>query len=195
MATQDESDLAEKLGRLVRSDAWMMDVLQVVRALQLPDCYVGGGLLRDLVWDGLHGGFQPGDVHDIDVAFFDRRDLSREREREAQRLLCGRRPSLPWEVVNQAGVHLWYLEVFGREVEPLQSTRDAVAAWPEPATAVAVRLSARDAVEVVAPLGLHDLMTGVCRRNPTRVDLAQFRLRVERKRVHSRWPRVTVIDG
>ena len=31
------------------------------------------GTLRDLVWDGLHGGFVPERVKDVDVAFYDRR--------------------------------------------------------------------------------------------------------------------------
>jgi uncharacterized protein len=41
----------------------------------------------------------------------------------------------------------------GGPVEPLMSIADAVATWPETATAVAVRLSHDGEVEVCAPLG------------------------------------------
>ena len=39
------------------------------------------------------------------------------------------------------------------------SMADAMRFWPETATAVAVRLDADDAIDVVAPFGLEDLFT------------------------------------
>ena len=46
-------------------------------------------------------------------------------------------PDVPWEVTNQAHVHLWFEEHFGHAVPPLSSLSDAVASWPEYATSVA----------------------------------------------------------
>ena len=43
----------------------------------LPDAWTGAGVLCDLVRGELYGtGFTPGEVHDVDVAFFDPADLS-----------------------------------------------------------------------------------------------------------------------
>jgi hypothetical protein len=50
-----------------------------------------------------------------------------------------------------------------------------------------------DELEVLAPCGLHDLLEGVCRRNPRRVTVEEYRRRLERKRVGERWPRVLVL--
>jgi hypothetical protein len=43
---------------------------------------------------------------------------------------------VPWEARNQAAVHLWFPEKFGYEVEPFGLTAEAIASWPETATAV-----------------------------------------------------------
>jgi len=45
-------------------------------------------------------------------------------------------PDLPWEVVNQAGVHLWYPAHFGYSIAPRTSVIEAISLWPETATAL-----------------------------------------------------------
>jgi hypothetical protein len=93
-----------------------------------------------------------------------------------------------------AAVHTWYADRFGGgEVEPLVSIDDAVGTWPETATAVAVRVTADDVIEVCAPLGLADLLDGVWRRNPRRMSVERSRGRLERHQPRKRWPGVTVI--
>jgi uncharacterized protein len=101
---------------------------------------------------------------------------------------------VPWDAKNQAAVHRWYGRVFGGEVPPLASAADGVATWPETATAVAVRLDDGDELRVVAPCGLEDLFALVCRRNPRRVSVDQYRRRLREKRVAERWPKVTIVD-
>jgi uncharacterized protein len=77
-------------------------------------------------------------------------------------------------------------------VPPLTSVHDAVATWPETATSVAVR-NTPDGVDVCAPHGLADLLTGVWRRNPARVTIDVSQARLARHRPAERWPSVTVI--
>jgi uncharacterized protein len=96
---------------------------------------------------------------------------------------------------NQAAVRTWYQARFGARVAPLDSAAAGVATWPETATAVAVRLYADDGLEVLAPCGLADLLDGVCRRNPCRVTVEEYRRRLVRKRVPERWPKVVIIDS
>lgn len=177
---------------IVRASAWMMDVLRTARACAPPDWWVGGGVLRDLVWDGLHGGFDPARVKDVDLAFYDPLDLSHAREVELERALAAHLPGVSWDAKNQAAVHIWYQSRFGVSVPPLVSAADGVATWPETATAVAVRLRADEALEVLAPYGLADLLGGVCRRNPRRVTVEEYRRRLLRKGVAQRWPKVVI---
>ncbi|NJC72514.1 nucleotidyltransferase family protein [Planosporangium thailandense] len=172
-----------------------MRVLETVRAVDLPDAWVGAGAVRDVVWGRLYGpGFDPGDVNDVDVVFFDPDDLSRERDERATRMLGDAWPDAPWQARNQAAVHTWYHHRFGgAPVLPFSSIAEAVATWPETATAVAVRLDGAGHLDVCAPLGLADLLAGVWRRNPRRASLEVSLARFARHRPGRRWPGVRVI--
>ena len=194
MTTEDGRN-EDRLRGLIKASAWMMQVLAAVREAGPSDAWVGAGVVRDLVWGQLYGsGFQPGQVHDVDVVFFDPGDLRRSADERATRRLSAVWPEVPWEARNQAAVHTWYASKFGGDpVPPLRTIADAVATWPETATAVAVRLDPMGEVEICAPLGLTDLLAGVWRRNARRASLDVSRARLARHAPAERWPTVTVI--
>jgi hypothetical protein len=137
----------------------------------------------------------PAMVKDVDVAFYDPVDLRPERDQAVERALAARLPGVRWDAKNQAAVHTWYQRRFGVAVDPLASSAEGVATWPETATAVAVRLHADRHLSVTTCCGLDDLLGGVCRRNPRRVTLATYHRRLAAKRVAERWPNVLVLDG
>jgi hypothetical protein len=179
---------------LVRATPWLMEILELVRTLQLPDCYVGAGAVRDVVFDERFGnGFDPANVKDVDVVYFDANDLSAEPEAAAEARLQAARPDLQWDVTNEARVHLWYEDRFGAPFPPVSSIAEAVATWPEPATAIAVRLDGADDIDVLAPLGLDDLMQGIWRWNPRQVPEREYKSRLEKKQPQNRWPRISVV--
>ena len=185
---------AGQLERVIRADPWFVRVLETVRAAQLPDAWVGAGVLRDLVWGSASGRFDPADVVDVDVAFFDAADLSPKRDARAQAELIRRAPDVRWEATNQAAVHTWYADYFGGDdVEPLRSTADGVATWPETATAVAVRLDADGRLGICAPFGLDDLLGLIWRPNWRRINADVAARRLREKRPTSRWPGVHVV--
>jgi uncharacterized protein len=176
----------------LRAEPWLLRALGAMAASGLPDAWIGAGVIRDVVWGQLHGRFDPGDVSDIDVAYFDPDDLTRARDLAARAAL-DRIAGLPWESTNQAAVHTWYHQYFGGSpVEAFTSVHEAVATWPETATCVAVRQTPAG-IEVCAPHGLDDLLTGIWRANPVRVTPAISRARLARQRIRRWWPAVTVI--
>jgi hypothetical protein len=172
----------------------MVRALEAAREVDPPDWLIGAGAIRSLVWDHLHGLTEPELPKDIDLVFFDADVLTDEREAEVADELRQRAPELPWDVKNQAAVHLWYPRVFGLNVRPLASSADAVGTWPETATSVAVRLLADDRLGIVAPFGLEDLFGLICRRNRNRVTVEEYRRRVQAKGIGSRWPRVSILQ-
>jgi hypothetical protein len=185
----------QKLREIVAADPWLMSVLRAVRTCDPPDWAVGAGAVRNLVWDHLHGHTRRTPPADVDVVYFDPTDLSRASEQALAERLERLLPGVPWQVKNQAAVHLWYERRFGRSAPPIGSLAEGIGSWCEPATAVAVRLEPDDGVRVIAPCGLDDLFGLVWRRNPgTEMSPEEFRLRCREKDVARRWPRVRVVE-
>ncbi|WP_431920164.1 nucleotidyltransferase family protein [Micromonospora wenchangensis] len=186
----------DELRDLLRGSGWLMRALGVVRDTGLPDAWIGAGVVRDLVWGERYGdGFDPSSVRDVDVVFLDPTDLTSANDDRATARLVTAWPQPQWEAKNQAAVHTWYPAKFGGDpVAPLRTITEAVATWPEYATAVAVRRHADDTIAVCAPYGLDDLLDGVWRHNPTRAGREVSRRRLARQRPAARWPGVRVLD-
>ena len=183
---------AARLARIVAASPSFMAQLRAVRSLQLAAWCIGAGALRNLVWDHLHGHPEASACRDVDVAYFEPADAPPRDERALQAALQALLPGVPWEVTDQARVHEWFEQSFGHPVAPLRSLEEAVASWPEYATAVGVWLDAAEAVQVIAPHGLDDLFAQRIRRNPARVSVDTYRQRVQQKQYTRRWPAVTV---
>jgi hypothetical protein len=130
-------------GRLeseVRSTPWLLEALRAARDVDPPDWLVGGGVLRDLVWDRLHGRSRPPPPRDLDLAFFDPTRPDPARDAEVEQALADRLPGVPWDAKNQAAVHTWYGRVFG--VGPVAPLRSAADGSPSTTTAAGSATSA-----------------------------------------------------
>ncbi len=189
--TRPAAEHEAALEALLRASPALMQALQAARSLGLRSWCIGAGVIRNLVWDALHGHVQATEPADVDLAYFEA-DEPVGREHEHQAVLAARCPGVPWEVTNQAHVHHWFEQHFGHAVGPLQSLHEAVASWPEYATAVGVSLDEAGALHILAPWGLDDLFAMRVRRNPVRVSRETYLQRVASKQYRQRWPRVEV---
>jgi uncharacterized protein len=174
---------------IVASDAPALAQLHAVRMLSLPDWCIAAGFVRNRVWDHLHGISPPRPPADIDVLYYDAGDLSKEREADYERQLDALLPGLPWQVRNQARMHVW------KGLPQHTSTSDSMIYWLETVTAVGVRLEADDRLTVIAPLGTDDLLGLRCR--PTaygRTRRDEYEDRIAAKRWKELWPKVRFID-
>ncbi len=181
---------AVSLRRFLAETAAVAEPLKVLAELCLPDAWIGAGLLRNAVWDALSGLAQgsnsPGD---IDVVWFDaaRPDAALDAAIEAR--LVALRPELPWSVRNQA-------RMAARNGDaPYADVCDAIAHWPETATAIAARWTITG-IEIAAPYGLDDLLARRIRPTPhfasSAAKRAIFAERVRAKRWAARWPGLSV---
>lgn len=141
----------DRLTALLRADALRMEALRVVAALCLPDGWIGAGFVRNAVWDNLHGFPTAGPTNDVDVLWFGDERAGPDEDLKIEAKLRVKMPMLDWSVKNQARMHRRNGD------RHYVSVADAMTHWPETATAVAVRLTDNDVLEVNAPLGLDDL--------------------------------------
>lgn len=161
-------------------------LLAILAGLQLPDAWLAAGFVRNLVWDRLHGHAESTPLADLDVIYFDATDCRPERDREIEALLAVQALGWPWSVKNQARMHL------RNDDSPYRDCRDAMAHWPEVETALAARLTAEGALEVVSPFAQEGLLALHLTPNPWRPRPEAFRQRLATKGWLERWPRLQV---
>jgi hypothetical protein len=182
---------AGDITRLIAGQPQMMDILSAVSSLNLQDCWVGAGFVRNAVWDAIQG--LPRQPHcgdgDVDVVHFDRSNLCPECDLAIEARLAVSLPGVPWQVRNQARMHLRNGDM------PYADTADAIRHWPETCTAVAVR-SDRGRLRLLAPLGISDLVSMTVTPTPAFADKDDvFRARVAEKQWTRRWPDVRITGG
>jgi len=173
----------ETLVALLLSDGWRLGVLRALRDYA-PDCFVTGGFVRNLVWDALHQYSLPTPVDDVDVVFYDDGPGGASLEADIEHRLRQMKPNIPWSVKNQALVN-------SPDGAHRRDLPDALAGFPETASAVAVRMR-DETVDVVAPVGLRDLFRGVVQ--PTTYAAThypdRFRQRATDKHWRETWPQL-----
>lgn len=166
-----------RIRAILESCRHLVAALQAVAAAAPPDALLGAGAVRNALWHRLHG--LPGEPEptDLDVIWHD--PGGEPAEAAVQARLEAALPGLRWEAVNQA-LH----------PDPAPSVLEALARWPETATAVGARW--REGVRLVAPLGTDDLIAMVIRRNPASPE-AVYKARLASKRWRQRFPHATVM--
>jgi hypothetical protein len=175
---------AARVAALLAASPTHMDALTAAALAGPSDGWIGAGFVRNAVWDALAGRV-PGTagLADVDLVHFDPEapdDLGYEAALRAAR------PALPWSVVNQARM------AAANGHAPYRDLADALAHWPETATAVAARL-AGGRIEILAPHGLDDLFDRVVRPTPAHAgDPRVVRQRLVAKGWQRRWPELRI---
>ncbi len=183
--SMDDLETKAKVVEILRSCPDSLPCLEAVKALDLPDAWIGAGFVRNRVWDRLHGYSYWTALNDIDVVYFDLSDISRAKENELEAELARTTSGYPWSVRNQARMHL--LGGF----PPFRNSTDAITHWVETATAIAVRLDGEGKIELLAPHGLRDLFQLYIAPTPAyknRLDV--LKKRASTKRWQSLWPKL-----
>lgn len=176
----------EGIAALCRDNPAMRAALEAVAAHGPDGAWIGAGFLRNAAWDVLHGRRPDvGGLADLDVVFHDAAnpDPAADAAWEAR---LGAALALPWSVTNQARMH------GPNGHAPYADVADAIAHWPETATAIAARMEGGE-VRLLAPHGWEDLLGMVVRPTPAFAARAGVvAQRVKEKGWLQRWPELTV---
>lgn len=181
-------DLEKELISMVEKDVELIGILKTVRSLDLSDAYVGAGAIRNLVWDYLHGYNEKSPLTDIDVVYFDSKDINTEKDLGIWKKLCDAEPRYEWNVFNQARGH-----IKNNLKKAAKSTKEGMATWPETPTCVGVRINEDDSFDICAPYGLDDLMN--LRIHPCGNSLIHEGLyegRIAKKKWKETWPKLEI---
>ncbi|MGF1735765.1 nucleotidyltransferase family protein [Photobacterium satsumensis] len=175
----------ELISEWLKQDENRRNALECVQLLNLPQCYLAAGFVRNLVWDHLHGYIEPTPLNDLDVVYFDPDEDDPSLYLAYERRLAKMLPGCQWQVRNQALMH------HRNGDTPYLSTLDAMSYWPEKETAVGVRRNGFGEYEWIAAFGFESLLALYLTPNPKR-PLSLFTERVNGKGWLEHWPKLQV---
>ena len=174
------------------------ELLRRLPSLGLPDCWLVAGCLFQCVWNDAAGRSTADGVKDYDIFYFDAADLSYDAE---DRAIAHARSALAdlhidFDLKNEARVHLWYEQRFGRPYSRLQSARDGIDSFLVAGTCIGLAPATNDgskdnAVDLYVPFGLGDIFDGILRPNPLSSD-GTSAFAAKAKSYQSRWPHLTI---
>jgi len=165
-------------------------VQQILNQLQQQDesLYLGGGVIRNLIWDNLHGYKKMTPIDDIDVIYYNKLCTSKERDKEIESKLHEKMSTYKWSVKNQARMHTINND------DPYMSLYDAVSKWPETASAMLFRKDKTGTYDIVAPFGFDDLFKLIVRPTPHFYKkLDKYQQRVSTHNWQKNWNRLTIL--
>jgi uncharacterized protein len=161
-----------------------VQIVSRLPSLGLSQCMLTAGCLFQAVWNHQSGLSPAAGVKDYDIFYFDT-DLSWEAENEViletQQLF--KDLGVKVDIKNQARVHLWYGERFGRAYPALLSARDGVDRYLVAGTCIGFD---PETGEVYAPYGLDDVGQGLLRPNPLNLQPDLFMPKA--RSYQARWP-------
>ncbi len=178
---------------IIRAEPILMDALERLLAMALPDHYIASGAIYNTVWNSLTGKPPLTGIKDIDVVYFDDGDLSYEAEDAVIKAVdaqLGHLP-VPVETRNQARVHLWFPDRFGFSVPPLRSSAESLGRYASKTHAVAARLERDGSLTLEAPFGLDDMFSFRITPNPACDNRRTHHEKGERAK--SVWPQVEIV--
>ena len=180
----------ERLIEIAMTNPANAEIARRLPSLGLNQCMLTAGCLFQAVWNQQAGHPAAWGVKDYDVFYFDE-DVSWEAENEvinlARQLFHDLDVNL--EIKNQARVHLWYAQRFGKAYPRLQTARDGIDRYMVAGTCIGLDVLTG---EVYAPYGLRDVEEGLLRINPLNPHPDLF----EHKALsyQARWPWLKIVS-
>lgn len=172
---------------IIEKNHTVSEILSILSE-QSEDLYLGGGIIRNLVWDDLHGYSEMTPIEDIDVIYFNNLCTSKEDDLRIEEHLKKVLPNYTWSVKNQARMHI------PNGDEPYLSLNDAVSKWPEIASAILLKRNKDGTYTFVAPFEFEDLFRLIVRPTPHFMGkLSQYQMRVRNKKWNTIWDKLILL--
>jgi hypothetical protein len=177
----------------LRRNHTLTDVLARAAGMALPGWYLVAGCLYQTVWNVVTGQPPESGILDYDLAYFDSSDLSWEAEdvviRAGQKVFAGL--PAPVQIRNQARVHVWYEQKFGRFCPPHESTEAAIDTFEATTACLGVHAEPGRQWCIYAPYGLADVFNLTVRPNPVLAPRQVYQAKTARWQ--RQWPSLTVL--
>ncbi|MEJ2764629.1 nucleotidyltransferase family protein [Photobacterium sp. MCCC 1A19761] len=165
-----------------------METAQACRDLGLPNFYIAGGAITQLIWNRLSGRPLLEQVKDFDIVYFDREQHRSEAWYEDE-ISTRMSHTVEIDVKNQAIVHLWYPQKFGCDIPAYERVEQGIDSWLS-AFAIGFTLNTGGSVTIYAPYGLEDAFQ--MNVKPNKIAMTEANYRKMTQSFKNRWPSISV---
>ncbi len=173
---------------LIEQNKIIQDILLILSE-QEEELYIGGGIIRNLVWDNLHGYSVPTEIDDVDIIYYNKDNVTKQYDKKIETELKKQIPNLNWSVKNQARMHICNND------SQYSSLEDALSKWPETVSAILVRKDSNGMYKIIAPYKYDDLFRLIVVPTPHfKNKIEKYRERINKKQWNEKWKKLKIFD-
>ena len=156
----------EKMISILKKNNELMEILDYIETLKLPNFYIAAGSVFQTVWNYYDKKDFNYNIKDIDVIYYDDKDLSVDTDIKYYELIdqfCKDKGyKYEIDVSNEARMHIWKKEKFNIDVEPYACSEDAIDKWIATVHAIGITKENGE-IRIYAPYGLSDIFSKTIR--------------------------------
>lgn len=160
------NDQLEMAISILSENKELMDVLDYISTLQMPNNYIAAGSVFQTIWNKMDNRDLNYNIKDIDVIYYNDKDLSPEKDLEYFKLIntyCkDKEYKYKIDVSNEARMHIWKAEMYGMDIEQYKSSEDAINKWIATVHAIGITKDSGK-LKIYAPFGLSDIFSKTIR--------------------------------
>ena len=151
---------------ILKENKELMSLLDYIEKLELPNFYIAAGCVFQTIWNYYDKKTLNYGIKDIDVIYFNKDDLSVERDLEYYKKIKKYSETIGYnyeiDVSNEARMHLCKKRKFNIEIEPYTSSEDAIDKWIATVHAIGIT-KLGNKIKIYAPYGLSDIFSRTIR--------------------------------
>ncbi|MEZ9568843.1 nucleotidyltransferase family protein [Vibrio splendidus] len=144
----------QKLKNLIQQVPELIETAKVCREVGLPNFYIAGGAITQIIWNDIENKPLLDQVKDFDVVYFNSTSAITEDEFK-NRIRSRLSHCVDVDVKNQATIHEHYAKKFGCFIQPYDRVEQGIESWLS-AFAIGFTLNDSGGIKLFAPYGVED---------------------------------------
>ncbi len=172
MLTGKSGNLETRLKSLIKSVPELLETAKACQEVGLPNFYIAGGAITQLIWNKLLEREPLDKVKDFDIVYFDD-SLSRTEKFYPKEIVAHLNHSIKIDIKNQANVHKWYPVKFGQVIPAYRRVEQGIDSWLS-AFAIGFNFNIDGEISIYAPYGLEDAFNMYVKPNKIAMSEANY---------------------
>lgn len=161
-----------RLKSLIKSVPELLETAKACQEVGLPNFYIAGGAITQLIWNKLLEREPLDKVKDFDIVYFDD-SLSRTEKFYPKEIVAHLNHSIKIDIKNQANVHKWYPVKFGQVIPAYRRVEQGIDSWLS-AFAIGFNFNIDGEISIYAPYGLEDAFNMYVKPNKIAMSEANY---------------------